>query len=251
MQDAEGMTATDSAIMALSYMSSGHQEKADVIIERIRPHETDLSDFVVLELQKKRGDYISALNTMAHINDVTEQIYSAATSNNVTGLVADYYNELQQSKDEKLRHIRFIFSLSLICLVLTIISAALLIKNNRQKSRNHLNDIMRMMEDLEADLKQRSEKHHSTESAYEQLIRTKYDAFNRFYSIFERFNDNKISQVQLVKSFDELIDSIAPGSEEYASIESVINNNYNNVVSNLRKDLPNLKEKTMLSLFSQ
>lgn len=235
------MTPTDSAVLGLCLLNNGDTAKARAILKDIHDRERLLSDYILLDLEVARNDYVAAFKTLTGINDSTEAISSEIMCRDMIGLVADYYDIQRKAANETIRSNRIIIALIGICLLATCVMAFLVIQFIRIKSRHKLNEKIALAEELKSAYESTAENLEASKLSVQQLMRTRLDLFNQILTLMNDNKNKELSKEKFLEGINRLIDKITPGSRGYNELEQLINSNNNNIVADLRRDLPELK----------
>lgn len=184
------------------------------------------------------------------IRDYDDSVFVSLTCNNVVGLIADNYRIRQLVKEEELRHTRFVSWVCGIGLVVALIIAVFLSRHFRLVAMHRLNEkilsIQNFKSALESKLSGLETKVSSLESSQKSaivLMKTKYDILEQLCFVLNMSSGDTKSRERISAMVDRIIDKLTPGSSDYAALEDFINVTYDNIIAELRSDLPNLKDR--------
>lgn len=236
------MTPTDSAVFGLSLLNNGDTAKALGILTNIHEREHLLSDYILLDLEVARNDYVAAYRTLTGINDSTEAINSEIVCRDMIGLVADYYDIQRKSANETIRNKQIIITLTVICLFVACVAAIIIVQFIRIKSHQKLSESIALAEELKLAYKSISENLEASKSSVQQLMKKRFDVFNQVLTLVNDNKNKELSKDKFLEVINKLIEKITPGNRGYSELEQLINSNKDNIIADLRRDLPSLKD---------
>lgn len=73
-------------------------------------------------------------------------------------------------------------------------------------------------------------------------MKKRFDVFNQVLTLVNDNKNKELSKDKFLEVINKLIEKITPGNRGYSELEQLINSNKDNIIADLRRDLPSLKD---------
>lgn len=277
--------SSDSLHLCEILIEMGNVSEAQKILGRISETEEDklLKSFIRYSIAKRFGDHESALEEVEYIDGESNTIIKNAVSQNLTSPLTDYF-DLRKKLDEseiKVYRIKFlsIVICSIVVLILILVIGFYLYKRHRRNISEKILLAQQLQEDLKRaytenilhsemiknlnaekqDLQQQlkvdsvrsADRDAELHNIIKDLLSSQYELFEELSSISLTSLDSKTAEKKIVAAVTRFIKDLSTPNGKIVDLEKQVNSIYGNLISDFKKDLPNMKDADyMLFLFS-
>ncbi len=238
----EFATSRDSTYLSLVYAEDGNLNEAKKIIEILSTENDIVSSMSKYRVFKELGMTVDALKELEYCHFSSNTIIRDRLNISLNNSLVSYYDLNKQKTDEeiKLAHTRTWLIIIISFLLIGIIVSLMLYFVFKQ--RQQINDKVLFAEQLQEMLAEGELEKSKSASTIKSLLASKYDLLEELCDIVIRCSDTKSSKQRIVDAVTNLIESLSVKSNRIIELEKEVNSLYNNVISDFKQDLPNLKE---------
>lgn len=248
----DNMTIKHYWAWAYSLHVIGRYEEAQEIINQIIDVEPESSSYWQYQIAKSEGETASALAYLEECIRYNDDKAADMLEQSIALSQRDFYESLADLFEYKTHNAR----LTIIIIVLVFFFSSLLVfilvkmyvkKQEYIKEKNllYISEIKRQLEEAER------EDYPLLKKKYLALYRTKFETIGTLYEHLMNTKDLTNAEKSIYKKVDALVISFTQDYRDSNKFESMLDNDLDNIMSNLRSEVPNLKPKdySIFSLF--
>lgn len=201
-----------------------------------------LKSQVRYRLAKSSHRYLDALKEAEFIDSIVNTGFRTAMNHNLTSSITEYYGLTKKLDEIKLRESRIaIWLITLVSLFAILVVGGLgWCVYKRQNKR--ISEKVLLADQLQEDLNNSRRDNTSASAIIKSLMSTKYEMLEELSSILLVNNDTKVARRKIADAVTRIIDDFSIRSEKIVALENKVDLHHNNLMSDLKNDLPNLKE---------
>ena len=236
-------TSQDSLFYAWNLAENGFQNKSIEIVGKVSNSPVPLDRFIMYSVYKSNGQYVEALNEMEKMFTQTDSILKKERSFNISNSLTEYYEMENQIREEKIKSqnfkIGFIISLS----VLIVVILAYLISQLWRKYK--LNEVKRLdlIEELNKTVRNNMESKSESSLIIQNLFQSQHKLLSELGEIIRENPQTNKAKRRIDEKIDSIINGISLSGGRLSDFEKQVDKVYNNLFSEFRNDLPNLKKE--------
>ncbi|MDE6190856.1 MAG: hypothetical protein K2G47_04450 [Muribaculum sp.] len=228
-------------LLGLSYLNSNQLEKAAKL--RTDTIESDAIRFLLLksEINKRKGDYKSALSLVENVMFRNDSVLEMSLNQGLSSELSNYYLFDNKIKDLELANLKmtYFITISVIVILLACITITILKMKTRQKHIIERN--LGIAQNLREILTLKEAESQNNQKKIVDLLTSKFEIMD---SLCASYYENSATKGLKRKISDEVENIIRDlmSDERIAELENILNTNDSNIISSLRKELPQIKE---------
>lgn len=245
-------SAEDWYLYAYAVASTGDLSRSDRITHVLDSNENidDLSKYYwKYRISKAKGDYKNALNSFETVVRKQEQALEDALSSTVMETIKDFETiEAQKHKTRSRINMLLSIIITLVFMLVGVI-ALLWFRKYRENKETEVNRLLNLASETQNEIKQQKENSQKEllrlRSAYLNEIKGHMNSAQEFNILLQgnvHDSDNQFLLNKLKSAFPDYLND----PEAQKSIEKKINSYMNNIISNLRKDYPEINDTEVL-----
>lgn len=241
----------DTLYLCHNLFEMGRIDEAENMLRITSNYNLPFKSQIRYRIAKTFFNYPEALKEAEFIDSLTNTDFKSAISHNLTTSISEYYN-LQKKLDEaeiessRIMICAIIITSFLVICVLILIGWYIYTRQNRK-----ISDKVLLANQLQDDLSKSRKDNTKSASIIKFLMATKYELLEELCSIVLRNNDTKVAKRKIADTVTKIIDDFSIRSDKIVDLEQNIDKLHNNLMADLKSDLPNLKEMDYrLFLFS-
>ncbi len=255
-------TAFDSVFLGLCYKRTGNTDKADEILSALPQNLDTYGSWLQNELCIIKGDTITAYNALLTLYNHSDNIIKTLMHQNMNGTVSKYFDaerKLEEAKADNATLRLWIF----ITLFVIIIIVFCIIAQQHSRKRCEINEknlqivqnlkrTIALNESANSDLRQQisqiiaddKHKHSELQQQVTTLLDSHFETLNKLCKMVYEKQSLKNSTQHISDAVFSMITDFA--NEKTETLEGVVNEYYDNAISELKQELPKLKEADYL-----
>ncbi len=243
--------ASDSLDLSHIIYEMGDPERSGQLLNQISSTDTMRKSLLEYKIAKSEHDYERALERSEFFQIKADSLLEGAISNNLTSTLTEHLNSEIRMEEMNSDRLRWHNLLILCILVGVIIIICIIFIQYRKHHRQKILEKVILAEQIQETLsKSEGEKSHVLDTM-RSLLSTRYGMLEELSYIVYRNSDSKTARRQIADSVEKVIDGMSIGGEKIKVLEQEVNILYDNIYSDFRTDLPDLKEADYrLFLFS-
>lgn len=233
---------SDSLQMCIILANYGETDKAKQLLTLISDNDPYLKSYTLSTIYKKEGMYKEALEESENYDDLTTFLFLNAVSHNLSDVVIDYLDIHKKLVETKLKTSRqTVYIIILVSII--IIGVLLLISAKKLKShKTALEKKVIIVEQLQEMLDKSHKDISQNREAIKTIMTSKYKFLEDMSQIYFQSKNEALTKKKLAESVSELINEFSYRSEKIIELEKEVDSTHNNLMTDFRNDLPNLKE---------
>ncbi len=231
---------TDSMYYAIALANSGRISEAIKILDKFQPGKSfehwlkyeiysnlEMSDSAFVHLEK---EYLT-LNAKFRERFNVSLLYS----------ISNYYEILNRMNEERIESSKML-TWSLVVIVLLIISIGTIVSVRYYRaSRERLERNLMIAQNLRDILLIKTDECDTANKIIRDLIDNKVGMFDKLCRVIYENNDSLVAKKKISIAVNEFIEQFSINSEKITELEEFVNRSYGNIMLDLRRDLPNMK----------
>lgn len=242
---------TDSLYLSLALAETGRVDEAATLLNDISDDGSPIRNNVKYIVYHYAGNTTAMISQLEYIDSVTSSIFTERINSNLTGSLVDYF-ELNSKLEEARRKASQITAILISFCLLILFSMAVFfaIRQNRRNKKT-IEDKVVLAEQLQESLKLSNLKNSEAATLIKELSSSQYELLEQLIEIALQSKDQKVMRRRIADTVTKLFENLSIRSEKIEELEKKVDSRYNNLFTEFRSDLPNLKEADyMLYLFS-
>ena len=241
----------DSLYLSYALAHTGAMERAVQMLDVISYDPSHWKGTIRYDIHKRKGEYTKALQEMERLDLVKDSLLRKALGYNLTSSVVDNYTVTKKLAESELRSSRK--SVWLVILGGVIVLGVICYVTARivRKQKSELDRKMMLVEQLREMVSQADKDSSKSSELIKILMASRYELLREFSSIMQQSKDESMAQRRIAESVTVLIKELSQGGEKIKELEHQVDAVYDNLFSDFRRDLPDLKDADYrLYLFS-
>ena len=236
------VTSLDSLYYILNLINREESKEAEILLQKMSNTQSAFQNFVRFRLMEKKLKMEDALYELEWMNDRLDNQIKNKRNINLSSSLAENFEltkRLDAAEIERQKFkVGFILSTSLFIFLILIFIYFQFIKRYNRKIFHKT----KIIEEIQESLSQNIDRNNKSQEIIRQLLGTQYNILKDAGSILYQYKDDKKTRKQIVDMFYSTIKSISVNGNDISSLEKQVNNIYDNLMKDFRKDLPSLKE---------
>ena len=155
--------------------------------------------------------------------------------------ISNYYEILNRMNEERIESSKML-TWSLVVIVLLIISIGTIVSVRYYRaSRERLGRNLMIAQNLRDILLIKTDECDMANKIIWDLIDNKVEMFDKLCRVIYENNDSLVAKKKISIAVNEFIEQFSINSEKFTELEELVNRSYDNIMLDLRHDLPNIK----------
>lgn len=232
----------DTLKMCQAMVELGNLDDSKSLMEITSDIDIPMKDFLRYKIAKYSHDYLSALTELEILRDKDNQLVKNMVSHNLTTSIAGYFEERNTIDEIELRTSRLKNCLILLIaffLISVIVGVSIYIY--RWQKRKIAESVL-FADQLRDELKRAEQEHCLSTGVLKSLGEVKYDMLEQLCAIAYYSNDSAYTRKKITENVNRLLSEFSITGERMTEVEMQIDATHGHIMSDLRKDLPELKE---------
>lgn len=232
----------DTLYLCNTLFEMGYINEAANVLEKTSNQNLPLKSQLRYRIAKTFQNYSEAIKEAEFIDSLLNADFKLAMSHNLTTSIAEYYNLNKKVDEAEIRSSR-IMNWAIIITSLAIISIMMLVGwyiYNLQNKK--ISEKVLLANQLQEELSKSKQNNTNSTDIIKSLMSTKYELLEELSSIVLRNNDTKVARKKIADTVTRIIEKFSIRSEKIVALEDKVDSLYNNLMSDFKIDLPNLKE---------
>lgn len=249
--DDEFVDSSDSLYLSLALFENGRHREAKELLDTVSDCDTLLRRLIHSRFERAKGNWDIVLNDALFLTDKADSVAHLSMRMIITTPLSDYYyknRELDNIRINSYRKRNLL--LSAIVLLITII-AVMIVYKLRVRQVAEINDRILLADRLSEEIERFRVENSKTHDIVETMLPVQYKLLEQLTEIAVKTNDNRKVRKNIADAVTKLIEDLSIGGDKLKELEDKVDSLYNNVYSDFKRALPNLKEADyLLFLFS-
>ena len=230
---------------AYSLNKCGRREESRVLIDQLKLADTSgTADYWMYLLHKSDGDFEAALRYLEASTDKIDKEVAEAMQQSLALTQRDYYASQSELSEYQVRN-RTLLMICISVSALLAIGAVLwcsvsLVRRSREEKERYLKYADEARRQLEAS---KNEDYPALKRKYVELYRSKYEVLGSLYEQYSLYYGKKNAQQAIYDKVVSVIDEFKEDYNDKDLIEGMLDEGLDGIMSNLRSEMPQLKEK--------
>lgn len=201
-----------------------------------------LYEYANYHVNKAQGNISEALKHYENLNKISNDSLQSKISRGFSAYVSDYYRLLNIQNHKNLKKSKTLFILSLIIAILTIVLIIICAYHIIQRQKGIIQNRVNYAFELQRMLSDTSDKNIQNKNSLKEIFSDKYIMIEELCSIVSTQPDSKNAQKIIADKVNILIKEISIDGKKLQQLENEVNTTHDNIISDLRNDLPGLKD---------
>ena len=238
------MSYRDYWAYAYALINSGRQGESQDIVAQLSQVDTSTTAYYWQYLiEKSKGNYSEALTLLEKSVTANNIEVTDALEQSLALSQRDYYksqSELSEYKaDNRKLTIISISVVSVMILLLVLWSTSIYISRQREEKEYYLNYADEISRQLEA---YKTGDYPELKRKYIELYKSKFEVIGNLYEQYTLFDGKKNAEHAIYERVSSIVEDFRNDYGNIRSLESVLNEDMDNIVANLRNEMPRFKE---------
>ena len=232
---------------SIAFINNGQVDSAEYYLNLISsdPQYTNDENFhnAVYKLHKAKKNYTASISEFEKMFNIHITKVNHALKQSVAFKERDFYNT--KSKIELLRAEKFVLITIILIILLIVVCISFFIKATRDKQK--LDERMLEAHELSLQLQNHKDTLKKQYSLVYKLFQSHYATLDALSNEYFEKKDSEIMRKTIVKDFEKEIDKMRQ-PESINKLESIVNDCCNDIITRLKEQFPQFKEKDILFL---
>lgn len=239
------MSSVDYWAWAFALNQLGRKEESQRIVNQLMENDTSgTADYWMYLLHKSDGDFEAALRYLEASTDKIDKEVAEALQESLALTQRDYYASQSELSEYQVRN-RTLLMICISVSALLAIGAVLwcsvsLVRRSREEKERYLKYADEARRQLEAS---KNEDYPALKRKYVELYRSKYEVLGSLYEQYSLYYGKKNAQQAIYDKVVSVIDEFKEDYNDKDLIEGMLDEGLDGIMSNLRSEMPQLKEK--------
>ena len=238
------MSYRDYWAYAYALINSGRQRESQDIVAQLSQVDTSTTAYYWQYLiEKSKGNYSEALTLLEKSVTANNIEVTDALEQSLALSQRDYYksqSELSEYKaDNRKLTIISISVVSVMILLLVLWGTSIYIRRQREEKEYYLNYADEISRQLEA---YKTGDYPELKRKYIELYKSKFEVIGNLYEQYTLFDGKKNAEHAIYERVSSIVEDFRNDYGNIRSLESVLNEDMDNIVANLRNEMPRFKE---------
>ncbi len=221
------------------------------ILENLSNEDIIYKNFLNYKIAEIKGDFKGVVENGELVYNNLNAEFRSCMSHTLSTSVTGFYDLKVKHSEAELEISRFrnYLSMSIAIAIVTLVVYIAFIIYRHQRQR--IEEKVLLAEQLQEDLNKSRESNTSNLDIVRKVMTEKYRLIDELSSIVLYTSDTRAARRKIADTVTEIINDLTIGRGKIAQFEDEVNENYDNLFSDFKIDLPNLKDADYrLFLFS-
>ena len=238
------MSYKDYWAYAYALINSGRQRESQDIVAQLSQVDTSTTAYYWQYLiEKSKGNYSEALTLLEKSVTANNIEVTDALKQSLALSQRDYYKSQSELSEYKANNRKLtvisISVVSVMILLLVLWGTSVYIRRQREEKEYYLNYADEIRRQLEA---YRTEDYPELKRKYIELYKSKFEVIGNLYEQYTLFDGKKNAEHAIYERVSSIVEDFRNDYGNIRSLESVLNEDMDNIVANLRNEMPRFKE---------
>lgn len=238
------MSYRDYWAYAYALINSGRQRESQDIVAQLSQVDTSTTAYYWQYLiEKSKGNYSEALTLLEKSVTANNIEVTDALKQSLALSQRDYYKSQSELSEYKANNRKLtvisISVVSVMILLLVLWGTSIYIRRQREEKEYYLNYADEIRRQLEA---YRTEDYPELKRKYIELYKSKFEVIGNLYEQYTLFDGKKNAEHAIYERVSSIVEDFRNDYGNIRSLESVLNEDMDNIVANLRNEMPRFKE---------
>ena len=245
------LTSQDRGVLAYSYAKAGNNEEAERWLKKslqtaVQPEELVLAKYREYQIRSEEGKDKEALEALKYVMDYNNSVDMMSLKRSVAAAREEFLAQENSIVYNDWRIARLWTAVILFMFIAVIFSVIGYIRNKKLQNMQILSEekaetekYMTLAEELQGKLTSESERSDKMES---KVVAPSYNMLERLCEQYYIYEGTDNLQAKILKEVKDLIRELREDPETVNNMKTGLDNSYNNIVTRLENQIPNLKE---------
>lgn len=241
--DISYMTYQDYWVWAYSLSKVGNKEASQSIVSQLRSDTSATAYYWQYKIAKSEGRLTDALSFLEKSSTKNNCEVEEALKQSLSSVQRDYYISQSELSEYKIQNSRLaliviiIAAVLLIALILWVVF--LYIKRKEEEKEQYLKYADEIHRQL---IESKNENYPALKRKYLAMYQSRFDTIGALYEQYSLSHGRNNEEKAIYDRVVALVDEFRNGYQDVEGFESVINNDFDDIMADLRKDMPGFKE---------
>ena len=230
---------------AYSLNQTGRKDEAAEMIKQLEEVDSSVnSSYWKYRILKSEAKYKEALDCFETYDNKNDEAVSSALRQSLAAAQRNYYQSQSEIAEYKVR----IRNLSIVMLIITAVSVVSVlvwiftrrIRIQSEEKEKYLKYAEEIRKQLEAS---QNENYPDLKRKYLEIYKSRFEMIASLYEEYVLYHGKKNAEHAIYAKVSEMIDGFINDQDAAKQLESVLDESLDGLISMLRKDVPNLREK--------
>lgn len=232
----------DSIYLSYAYLKNGETEEALRMMDVLENSDDLKSERVRYRFYREAGHLHDAMISLERVDSLNNAIFEGRIKVNLTKSVLDHYALEKNKKEIEVKESNIIICLLIVILVLTIVCVILIAGRYYRNYKAMMQRNLAIANNLHDVLELKDTECSKARATVRSLLDNKVRIFDDFCRAMYESHDAISAEKRISKAVSQLINGFGVSSKAYTDIEKIVDKSYDNVMADLRADLPKMKE---------
>ena len=237
------MTDKDYWAWAYSLSKVGNKEASQSIVSQLSSDTSATAYYWQYKIAKSEGKQDDALFFLEKTSTMNNYEVEEVLQQSLSSVQRDYYISQSELSEYKVRNSRLAMIVIIIVAVLLITLILLVVFIYIKRKEKEKEQYLKYADEIHRQLiESKNENYPALKRKYLALYQSKFETIGTLYEQYSlshgRNNEEKVIYDKVV----DLVDEFRNGYQDVEGFESVINNDFDDIMYDLRKDMPGFKE---------
>lgn len=236
----------DSLMYCINLIEEGKSHEASLLVDKISHYNKPYKKDIKYKIYKERKDYKNALNELEDLYKILNDSMRTAMNTNFISPIEEYFqlNKKYEEAENKISRFKLWIILILSFIIFSVLIMIFIYKNKRYK--NELEEKLLILDNLKNSLERSKEEKIDTAELLKNIMGSQYELIEEIGEIIIRNSDSRKAQKQIIDRVNNLMDEFSISEERIGKIEKQVDSIYDNLIHDLKIDLPDLKKEDYL-----
>lgn len=232
----------DTLYLCHALFEMGCINEAASVLENTSNQNLPLKSQLRYRIAKTFQNYPEAIKEAEFIDSLLNADFKSAMSHNLTTSIAEYYNlnkKIDEAEIQSTRIMNWAVIISSMSIILILVMVGWYVYNIQNKK---ISAKVLLANQLQEELSKSKQDNTNSTDIIKSLMSTQYELLEELSSIVLRNNDTKVARKKIADTVTRIIEEFSIRSDKIVALENKVDSLYNNLMSDFKIDLPNLKE---------
>lgn len=244
-EGADCMTLQDYWVYAHALSKNGEKDNAYSIVNDLKQIDSSGTAYYYLYLiAKHEGRDKEALEYLEEFTDQNNNQVVQILKQSVSTIQRDYYQSQYEISNYKAKNRLLITIFILVGAIITILFTVLLVIRYKKMKESEKEEYIRYAEEVNRQLRElQKDSYTSLQKKYVLMYKSKYETLRALYEHYMISNGRTDADKIMYREVTRLIDELRSDIKDSKTLERILDNDLNGILTILRNEIPNLTKK--------
>ncbi len=234
--------SNDSLSLGLCYLCTNKKNDAYKILSEMPGDSSMASNVMRYRIFEMQGDYKNAFKYLLKVDIETDQILHHRINQDLSSSIINHYNLNTRTAEAELAATKYRTGIIIMSLAILIFAILILVCIHNKRQQKKIEDNLLLAEELQKALDSKKSENSNISKSVRILLSSKHELFDKLCNLIYENGNNEIAKRRISELLNDLINQITTNHTKIEELEGLVNQTDNNLISNFKKDFPNLKE---------